>query len=170
MILWIIELPRINLLRLWHDLRLEVQYYPVRADPTLAETPSKQTRKNQKNSSRDGQEAKIVKKGCLSYCGKTCREGCWHFQIYWGWEAILKSWKCLISWGMLRKQLPRVPIDISFHFIGVGNGIDTFKFTGGERSCWNPEHVLSPKETLQSRAQWCPFDILSISLCLETGA
>ena len=56
------------------DVYLVVPYviYPGRVDPPLAETPSKQTRKNQKNSSRDGQEAKIVKIWCLSYRGKTC--------------------------------------------------------------------------------------------------
>ena len=56
------------------DLYLVFPYiiYPGRVDPPLAETPSKQTRKNQNNSSRDGQEAKIVKNGCLSYRGKTC--------------------------------------------------------------------------------------------------
>ena len=58
------------------DLYLVVPYiiYPGRADPPLAETPSKQTRKNQKNSSRDGQEAKIVQIRCLSYRGKTCND------------------------------------------------------------------------------------------------
>ena len=31
--------------------------------------------------------------------------------------------------GMLRMQLPRGPIEYSFHFIGVGNGIVGFKNT-----------------------------------------
>ena len=30
-------------------------------------------------------------------------------------------------------------------------------------------YVLSPEGTLQSRAQWGSFDILSILLCLEKG-
>ena len=33
--------------------------------------------------------------------------------------------------GRLRMQLPRGPIEYSFHFIGVGNGTGGFKFTGG---------------------------------------
>ena len=35
--------------------------------------------------------------------------------------------------GKLRKQLPRGPLDPSFHFIGVGKGVWGFKNTGGAR-------------------------------------
>ena len=44
--------------------------------------------------------------------------------------------------GRLREQLPRGPLDPSFHFIGVGNGTGGFKITLLRWPFWNLENVL----------------------------
>ena len=44
--------------------------------------------------------------------------------------------------GRLRMQLPRGPIEYSFHFIGVGNGTEGFTNTGGDRPFWDLENVF----------------------------
>ena len=42
-------------------------------------------------------------------------------------------------------------------YCGLRRVFDTFKITTFRRPFWNPENVLSPEGTLQSRAQWGPF-------------
>ena len=80
-----------------------------------------------------------------------CRKRFWGFQIYGGWEAFLKFWKCFIPLREASKEAPKGSNWYSFHFIGVGNGTGGFKFTDGFLPFWKLENVLSPGGMLRKQ-------------------
>ena len=99
------------------------------------------------------------------------------FPFYCVWETVFgpflsgalirlfKFWKCFIPLRDFAKQNPMGSIWQSFHFIVLGKGVLTFRFSADNPPFQNLENVLYPEGTLRSRTQWGPFDSLSILLC-----
>ena len=77
---------------------------------------------------------------------------------------FLQIISCLSPGGKLWKQLPSRSNWYFFQLIGVGNALEGFKFTRGERHFWNLENVLSPEGTLRSRTRmvsiWYSFHFI----------
>ena len=97
------------------------------------------------------------------------REGCWHFQIYRGWEAFLKSWKCFIPRRDSAKQSPMGSIWYSSILLCLEKGVGTFKFAGVRGLFEILKMFYPPKGLCEAEPEWGPFDNSFHLLCLEKG-
>ena len=94
------------------------------------------------------------------------REGCWHFQIYRGWEAFLKSWKCFIPRRDAAKAAPKGSIWYSFHFIVSREGCWHFQIYKGWEAFLKSWKCFIPRREAAKAApkgsNWESFHLIGV--------